>query len=514
MAFDVYAEGGTDMLLSRTKLLEILDNLGDNLPSNLKHIRRDQQAQEPSRPRLGRDSAAVDKWKESIEAGPSHANEHWTQGVGSTEFEADWANLPPAITALPSLLKIKQLVMRNSTDKNKFRRSLPVLANGIDHCFMSRPIFRQILFDLDSECTEDAMFDPVERTGLLPPHPDPLTLTEALWESQFGVPRNLAWYSAPAESPAGVAGCRSVRFSPPNPTRLGLSRISIDSPTDIVHCAVAGTKRSLSLVGPASGLLYAVVQGSLLLVTWPGTDKNFDTWYRLSRSVQNNQFDHLDDLEDPAINVIRTGDVVYLPAGTVNIMVVLTHVSLVSRQMLNPTSKELDIVIRCCNRLMDTYVEQQSKGYSPFDEMEVERMDANLVLWTSLAKELGNKRASSVHASFPRAPSKNIKPNGATLQAFVRGLREIDKKIERYRALVHEEAKRHALTCTCSHNRPFETLDAVAKLSTKTANAAARADAVASGAEIVNETIEGPGWPLRHYMQTGVILKGKDRAPS
>ncbi|SPO27056.1 uncharacterized protein UTRI_10518_B [Ustilago trichophora] len=514
MAFDAYAEGGTDMLMSRAKLLEILDNLGASLPVDLKHIRREEQSQsEPSRPPLGHDTSHIDKWREAVEPGPSHANEHWSPSAGSTDFEAEWARLPPAITALPSFFKVKQLVMRNTTEKTKFRRSLPVLINGIDYCFLTRPTFRQILLDLDGE-NQGAEPDHAESVGLLPTPPDPLTLTEALWECHFGVPRHMVWYSALAEFPAGVASCRSIRFAPPNPGRLGLSRIAVDSPTDVVHCAVEGTKRPLSLVGPASGLLYAVTQGSLLVISWPSTVHNFDAWYRLSRSIQTNQFDHLDELEDPNINLLRTGDAVYLPAGTTNVMVALTHVSLTSRQILNPTSKELGAIARCCNRLMDIYVDQQNVGYSPFDEMEVARMDANVVLWTALIKHLStgklgkNKRPS--YRSSARTPLQNLKPHTPALQEFVRGLRQIDERIEQYRKLVHESAKdcdgdEKGCSCGCSHSRPFETLNALAKLSTS---------ADSGGSSAMTIPIESAPGSIRQFVRSGITIKGKDRAPS
>ena len=512
MSFDGYAEGGNDMLLQRAKLLEILNDLGDSLPADFKHVRREEQlkAKQQPRPRLGSDAAAIDQGGNDAKAGPSHANEHGTQRAGSTEFEAEWARLPTAITALPSFCKIKELVLRNSTTNTSFRRSLHVLANGIDHCFLSRPTFRQILLDLDGE-NQEAMPDVAENVGLLPAHPDPLTLTEALWESHFGVPRHLTWYSALAEFPAGVASCISVRFAPPNPGHLGLSRLSVDSPTDAVHCAVAGTKRPLSLVGPASGLLYAITQGSLLLISWPSTEHNFEAWFRLSRGIHTSQFDHLEELEDPFVNVLRTGDAVYLPAGTTNVMVAITHVALISRQMLNPTPRELGTIVRCCNRLMDIYVDQQSTGYSPFDEMEVERMDANVLLWTALIKHLNASKLGKLRRPAASLSTKgslqNVKPNGAAWQAFVRDLRQIDEKIQRYRKLVQDSAKsphdKQTCGCGCSHNRPFETLNALAKLST----------ASEDGETVTSIPVESAPGRLRQFVRSGIMIKGKDRAP-
>ncbi|KAI3477697.1 hypothetical protein L1887_60516 [Cichorium endivia] len=197
------------MLLSRAKLLEIMDSLGTSLPEELRHVRRAEPAVEQSEDHacLGRSTSSSDNWRETVAAGPSHANEHWKPSAGSTEFEAEWARLPPAITALPSFFKIKQLVMRNSSGRSTFQRSLAVLANGIDHCFKSFPAFRHILLDLDNE-SQEALFDSVEYAGLLPPQPDLVTLSEALWESHFGIPRDLVWYTAPAESPCGVTQLR------------------------------------------------------------------------------------------------------------------------------------------------------------------------------------------------------------------------------------------------------------------------------------------------------------------
>ncbi|SNX85489.1 uncharacterized protein MEPE_04198 [Melanopsichium pennsylvanicum] len=517
MAFDVYAEGGSDMLMARARLLEILENLGDNLPADLKHLRRDELNEEKGRQHVGRDKAASDKWREEIEAGPgpSHANVHWAPTAGSTEFESEWACLPPAITALPSFFRIKELVMRNSREKASFRRSLPVLANGIDHCFLSRPTFSQVLLDLEGE-NREAMPDNAENAGLLPLPPDPLTLTEALWESHFGVPRNLTWYSAVCEFPAGVASCASVHFSPPVPARLGLSRLSVDSPTNVVHCALAGTKRPLSLVGPASGLLYAVTQGSLLLISWPCTDHNFDAWHRLSRSLQTNQFNHLDDFENPTINVLRTGDAVYLAAGTTNIMVALSHVSLTSRQILNPHSKELANIVRCCNRLMDILVDQQGIGYSPFDEMEVERMDANVTTWGALVKHLSAgkqlKNVKPIRTSSAKVPLKNIKPNQPALQDFLRGLRSIDEKISIYRTMVQgaAESAHDKKECTCTHNRPYETLNALAKLSTSAQTSEKTAESDASPLGDFFEATHS----LNQYLRSVITIKGKNRAPS
>ncbi|GAC72106.1 hypothetical protein PANT_6d00076 [Moesziomyces antarcticus T-34] len=514
MAFDIYAEGGTDMLLSRAKLLEIMDSLGTSLPEELRHVRRAEPAVEQSEAHayLGRSTSSSDNWRETVAAGPSHANEHWKPSAGSTEFEAEWARLPPAITALPSFFKIKQLVMRNSSGRSTFQRSLAVLANGIDHCFKSRPAFRHILLDLDNE-SQEALFDSVEYAGLLPPQPDLVTLSEALWESHFGIPRDLAWYTAPAESPCGVTSCISTRFAPPMPMVLGLARFAIDSPSDVVHCAVVGTKRPLSMVGPGAGLLYAVVQGTLLLVSWPGTDRNFDTWYRLSRSILTNQLDHLDELEDPRINMLRTGDVVYLSAGTINLMIAFTHVCMTSRQVLNPTTKEVSCVIRCCNRLMDACVDKQNLGYSPFDDMEVERMDANMLMWSALFTHLGthslHKESDSRLAFYTstRGSLSLPKPISKAMQVFARGLTQIDQKISRYRTLVEAtDNKRsdHGPGCQCSHSRPLQTLNAVARLS----SAADEDQATASPPKDSMTDL------LRLCARPATSTKGKERAPT
>ncbi|CDU26011.1 uncharacterized protein SPSC_06182 [Sporisorium scitamineum] len=517
VAFDMYAEGATDMLPSRARLLEILDSLGDALPPKLKHIRREEAKLQPPKAKPSRDTAANDEvWKDVVEAGPSQISEHKPQATETTEFEAEWARLPLAITALPSYAKVRQLVMRNSTGKTSFRLSLPVLFNGIDHCFLSRPAFRQVLLDLDADC-QDVFPEPAEDVGLLPSHADPLELTEALWESQFGVPRRLKWFSALAELDDGVMSCSSLRFAPPNPARFGLSRISADSPIDVVHCAVAGTKRPLCFVGPTCGILYAVVQGSLLLISWPSTKHNFDAWHRMSRSVETNQCDHLDELQDPHINVLRTGDAVYLAVGTTNIMVALSHVALTSRQILNPTAKELSAIVRCSSRLMDSYIQQQSDGYSPFDEMEVERLDLNVDLWMALAKGLSTvntkRKPGSVDKKLPRLASIKGSPSERTLHDFRQGLQQVVKKIEQYRALVTEAAAKNAHgegdTGDCPRNRPYDTLNALAKLSSS----------AEAGADATSLLLDEAADSLHHYMQSRLSiaahsLKGKDRAPN
>ncbi|SJX62549.1 uncharacterized protein SRS1_13396 [Sporisorium reilianum f. sp. reilianum] len=521
VAFDVYAEGATDMLPSRAKLLEILDSLGDALPPKLKHIRREEAKSEPPKPKPKprRDSkASVESWKDiDVEAGPSHVSEHTMHAADTTEFEAEWARLPLAITALPSYAKVRQLVMRNTTGKTSFRLSLPVLFNGIDHCYLSRPAFRQVLLDLDADC-QDAFPEPAEDVGLLPSHANPLALTEALWESHFGVPRHLRWYSALAEMDDGVASCTSLPFSPPNPARFGLSRISADSPVDVVHCAVAGTKRPLCFVGPTCGILYSVVQGTVLLISWPGTKHNFDAWHKMTRNVETNQYDHFDELEDPHINVIRTGDAVYLGVGTLNVMVALSHVALTSRQILNPTAKELSTIVRCSSRLMDSYIEQQSNGYSPFDEMEVERMDINVTTWMALAKGLSSvkmgRKPGSTDKKMSRLASNKGRPSERALQDFRQGLEEVVKKIEQYRALVNEAAAKNAhgkggSGGDCPHNRPYDTLNELARVSSS----------AGAGADATSVLLDEAADSLHHYVRSGLSiashsLKGKDRAPS
>ncbi|TKY86190.1 hypothetical protein EX895_005015 [Sporisorium graminicola] len=519
VAFDVYAEGATEMLSSRAKLLEILDSLGDALPPKLKHIRREEaNLEQPKAKPCDLDSNVKDEsWKDiEVEAGPSLVSEHKPQSTDTTEFETEWAKLPLAITSMPSFGNVRQLVMRNSTGKTSFQLSLPVLYNGIDHCFLSRPAFHQVLLDLDADC-QDVFPEPAEDVGLLPSHPDPLALTEALWESHFGVPRHFKWYSALAELDDGVMGCSSLHFSPPNPTRFGLSRISADSPIDVVHCAVACTKRPLCFVGPTCGILYAVVQGTLLLISWPSTKHNFDAWHKMSRSVDTNQYDHLDELQDPHINVLRTGDAVYLAVGTTNVMVALSHVALTSRQILNPTAKELSTIVRCSNRLMDSYIEQQSKGYSPFDEMEVERMGVNVALWMALANGLSTvqvkMKQGSINKKLPKVATTKGRLSARTLQDFRQGLQGVERKIQRYRASVNEAAANAGRgkrgSGDCPRNRPYDTLNALARC----------ASSVELGADATSLLLDEAADSLHHYLRSGLSiashsLKGKDRAPS
>lgn len=508
MAFDAYAEGASDLLRSRAKLREIIDTLGDNLPVELQYIRREKLDASHTLSRLGRDSAAGNKRRDAVEAGPSHSSKSLTQKEVPSAFEAEWARLPAAIAALPSFVKIKQLVSRNSKDRASFQHAMRVLHNGIDHCFMTRPAFGHVLEDLDWD-SQTAIDGLIEDAGLLPLPVDPLSLTEALWESNFGVPRNLEWYSALAQSPDGVSSCTSVRFAPLKPNRFGLSRFSMESPTDVVHCAVGGTKRRLQLVGPATGLLCAVVQGSLLLIVWPSTKNNFDICYWLSCSLDTDVYDHLDELEEPRINVLRTGDTVYLPAGTSNIMVALTNVCLTSRQILNPVSKELKDIERCCNHLMDTYIDQQSAGYSPFDEMEVEKMDAILKLWSTVTELLSGPELSNVLNPNERASAHRTQTSlGRPVQTFAHGLREIADKIERYRNLVYEAVKGHQnKEADCSpRNRPFMTLYALANLYLRgTEWCEAVADSHSS-----KVTREG----MYHSLRTNFTPKGKGRVPS
>lgn len=517
MAFDVYAERGSDMLESRARLAELLDSLGDTLPAELQHVRREEAETEPvSEPGPGAQADAAEEGTEANDAndkaGPSQTNGQHPQPAQCTDFEAEWARLPTALTTLPSFCKIKQLVMRHSTGKASFRLSLPVISNGIDHCYLSRPAFRQVLLDLDGEYGEQ-IDDPAEDAGLMPPSPNPLTLTEALWESHFGVPRHLKWYSTLAEFEDGVASCIPVHFAPPSAGRLGLSRTSLDSATDVVHCGVAGTKRPVYFVGPTSGLLYTVVQGTVLVFSWPNTDHNFDAWLKWNRKINNRYHHHYDDLEDPHINLLRTGDTVYLAAGTTNLMVAFSHVAMTSRQVLNPTSRELSTIVRCCHRLLDSYIEQQSIGYSPFDEIEVKRMDANLITWTALAVHLTTGKSSTAarqlgppYKAASKFPTKKIKPNERALQDFLRNLRQVNKKIERYRHMVSEATKNTKVTSGsgCPHNRPFDTLNALARLSSS-------ADA--------GEAVGSPGSDLdadmlHLHVRSSLSLKGKDRAPN
>ncbi|KIS69628.1 uncharacterized protein UMAG_02163 [Mycosarcoma maydis] len=510
MTFDIFARGGCDMASPRARFADIINNLGDALPAELNDAHREDTQPEPPQPRLGLDPSPVNKVSRATdEAGPRHDIGHHAQLVEKTEFETKWDRLPTALAALPSFCNIKQLVLRNSTGQTSFRLSLCVLSNGIDQCYLSRPTFRQVLLDLDGESGE-RIDDPAEDAHLLPRSADALTLTEALWESHFGVPRHLRWYSAQAEFEDGVASCISSRFAPPNPGHLGLSCTSIDSPVDVAHCAVAGTKRPLYFVGPTCGLLYIVVQGSLLVVSWPSTSHNFDTLLNWNSKFSNAHDYHYDDLEEPHVNLLRTGDTVYLAAGTINLMVALSHVALTSRQVLNPTSEELNTIVRCCHRLMDSYIEQQKAGFSPFDEFGVQLMDTNLAMWTAFASHFATDKPAAASEGSPHkvtsTPAKKIKSNQRAMHEFLCDLRKVKTKIERYRMMVSETSNSPSNMNISGSPcfRPLETLNALAVLSS---SAEAGEAAGSTGSNKDADTLHGHLW-------SELTLKSKDCAPS
>lgn len=501
-------ETNANMLEPRNKLRELLQNLGDALPAHLQHVRREEaDAEEQPRPSRRPDASANGDPREESEAGPSHNHEHPSETPASTDFEAEWARLPSAITGLPSFIKIKDLVMRKSTGHSSFQRSLPVLPNGIDYLFMTRPGFRQILNDLDDDAIDMQFeYEPIQHAGLMPSRAGPLSLTEALWESQFGVPRTHAWYSGAAESFIGVDSCVPLQFSPPNPSRLGLSQLAIDAPGNTVHCAVAGTKRDIVMSGPTSGLLYAVVQGSLLIISWPNSEKNFDTWHRFSRAVHNNnQLNLLDDLEGPAINILETGDVVYLPTATTTLFVSLTHVCLTSRTIMNPTSKELDVIVRCCKRMMDTYIQQQRLGYSPYDEMGVETIGAMVESWSSFLERGGTGKGGKKKKAANQLDLLNPQLRKAGFNKFIRGLEEIDGQIQQYRKMVNDSTgAHHQKNCDCHYDRPFETLEDLAEL--------AISNGAAGTPEVAHVTLSIDS--LTPHVSSQRRLKGKQRAPN
>lgn len=318
----------------------------------------------------------------AFSAGPSHCDKD-----KRTDFEVEWARLPSAITALPSSCKIKELVMRNAVGKSSFKQSLPVETNGIDRCFASRPSFRHVISDLANHPTGNPMLQLPEDPSSSPHSAHPLTFAEAMWEGHFGVPRHLTWYSAAASSPDGVDSCSPRRFQPSDPTRLGLTIDCTEYGPDFVDCALAATRRPPILLTPPAGLLYTVVQGSLLLVSWPYTEHNFEAWWQASRTKgQKLGWDLMDKLEEPKINLLRTGDTAYLPAGTIDVMMAFSHVAVTNRTILNPAPAELQSTIQICHRLVESFIDhQENTAFSPCDFRTAQGINKMFSFWTKLA---------------------------------------------------------------------------------------------------------------------------------
>ncbi|KAF6767611.1 hypothetical protein PSEUBRA_006070 [Kalmanozyma brasiliensis GHG001] len=177
-------------------------------------------------------------------------------------------------------------------------------------------------------------------------------------------------------------------FRPSDPERFGLTTNCVDVGPDFVHCALAATKRPPIQMFPPVGLLYTVVQGSLLLISWPHTEHNFEAWLKAIRTrEQIDEWDVLDELENPRINMLSTGDSVYLAAGTIDVMMALSHVALTSRTIFNPASQELKCISRTCHRLIDAFIERQRIAFSPSDFREAKGMSTSFVLWTHFVSD-------------------------------------------------------------------------------------------------------------------------------
>ncbi|KAJ1577026.1 hypothetical protein NDA12_005600 [Ustilago hordei] len=469
MSFDVFSEGGNNTRQSHTQMKRILEELADNFSAELKHIRQEEvHSCEPHHQHV---SPVIQESKAAGEASSSQVNNTWKWTPGSTEFEAEWARLPSAITSLPSLVKIKELVLRNSTGKASFQRSLIVLPNGIDRCFLTRPTFRHVLKDLYT-IGDDQLSDSFEHREMFQPNADIISFTETLWETHFSVPRNLFWYAARAPRSEIVAKCTQVQMGMRTAGQLGLSILAEEFPVNVVHCALAGTRRSLTFVGPSSGLLYMVVQGSLLLISWPYSERNFDTWHRLSCNDDDSQSAYLDVLEQPYINMLRDGDAAYLGAGTTHLMLALSHVSLISREILNPAPDELNTVMTCCNRLLDRFIEQQKDDHSPCDDLGVTRMQNNKKCWDKLATHVRGRKAliEGTPADEPPnySPFEEIDEFGPLLKAFKGGMKKLGKKIHQYCTLVDATSSPTAKCDTegsyVVHDRARDTLFHLIKL--------------------------------------------------
>lgn len=377
--------------------------------------------------------------QEDVRAGSSKGKQHAAQPDHSTRFEAEWARLPPAITNLPSSIKIKELVLRNMVGPESFRKSLPVEANGLDLCFASRPTFHEVIFDIEHDPGADEITVPADRPRGSRQSQKSSAFSESMWEGHFGVPRHLTWYSASALFADGVNSCSPLIFKPSDPSRLGLAQIWVSGAPDVVHCALAGTKRPPVCIPPPVGLLYTVVQGSLLLISWPCTEHNFQAWIKSSHAKGKKVigWDVIDELQDPKVNMLGTGDSVYLASGTANVMVALSHVAMTSRMIWNPTAIELETISRCCHRLIDTYIAQQKKERSSSSSYSsLPLLETNLTVWTRLVKQWTHGKAGKNNET------------GTPLQAlldFRQDIHQVRMKIQHYRKLVHDAAREAGL---------------------------------------------------------------------
>ncbi|KAJ1023527.1 hypothetical protein NDA16_003144 [Ustilago loliicola] len=262
------------------------------------------------------------------------------------------------------------------------------------------------------------------------------------------------------------ASCHPVGIDMCARKDLGLSPVSRDSASHVIHCGVAGAKTPLIFVGPAVGLLYAVVQGTLLLLSWPGTERNFDVWYRVSRGIPLDTPNIFFCLKEPHINVLRTGDAFHLPAGTVTFMMALSHVGMVSREILNPDPTEINNIVNLSNRMMDFFIAQQNIRYSGLDHVEVQRIENNKAFWDQIVGEIRKRKVPRQEHQPDEHTVENVRKDiqevGLTLKVLTRGMQKVGKKIRRYYKMVEAGRPRaRPEGCSCPRGRQDETRDAV-----------------------------------------------------
>lgn len=427
------------MSVSRARLAQIWQAFGDQVRVDQRQPR--QQETPPQRlPVLDPDTQAINKWKAEIETDSSDEDEckPWRWTPGSTDFEADWARLPSAITSVRYSKLIKDQVVTNSVGKSTFQRSLTVLRNGIDRLYIARPTTLQLLqhlYEGAKESQEDVVF---VHGGLFQSHVNVVSLCKALWEFGSAVPRDLDWYSFLPTSTEQEAfeSCHPAEIEMHTRQDLGLSPVSQDSRPDAIYCGVAGAKSPIKLTGPAVGLLYAVIEGTLLLLSWPATDHNYSIWYRINRGLPLPTANFFFCFKDLQINVLRTGDAVHVPAGTITLMMALTHVGMVSREIFNPSPAEIDNIIRLSNFMMDLYLSQRIHSLTHLDHLDVKRIEKSKRRWDEIVREV---RKGHVPRKFHRPDEhteenivKDIQEVRPILKIFTKGMKKVDKKIKRY----------------------------------------------------------------------------------
>ncbi|PWY97617.1 hypothetical protein BCV70DRAFT_149935, partial [Testicularia cyperi] len=304
-----------------------------------------------------------------------------------SDFDRAWLGLPATLTSQPHYVVMQDIVRRCCKDESAFKSSLPVLKNGIDYCYFGRPMFGDLLHDLDEQTYTIKDLDAIQTEGLVPPRASILEFTEALWRAQSGSTRSARWFHVAATSMDGIHGFFSLPLvlKETEYKRMNLSRWAEDPGSERCHFAIAGALQMPEPVGPAHGKLLVVVEGEVVLITWPPTPHNLDCWWATINDATPASWKTLCDFQRPSVNYLRAGDAIHLPVGSFHGMIAMTNACLTSRPLLNPTRRDVETMGRVCQFFLNRYINEHKKGYSPYDDLEVINIRNQLSLWCGFA---------------------------------------------------------------------------------------------------------------------------------